>query len=60
MEDRMSDDATPDPNDPNPQTATVSGPDNYEQFRAKYIRLKQANKEQNKIICWLKGKLRKY
>ena len=50
---------TPDPNDPN-EKVTVSGPDNYEQFRAKYDRLKQANKEQNKIICWLKGKLRKY
>ena len=61
-------DTTPDPNDPNQMTASATDHavmpeeqrDQYKDLRAKYDHCKRANKEQHKIICWLKDKLRKY
>ena len=46
MEDKiMSDGATPDPNDPNPQTTAIPDPDGYAELCAKYDYCKRVNKE---------------
>ena len=54
------DGATPDPNDPNPQTPVNPGHDGYAELCLKYDHCKRVNKQQDQQIRWLKGKLLKY